>query len=63
MMNVFISSEKLFSFLRYLKFFPDFFCYIEKQLDRKAKVNFKIYGITNWKTKNYNKHIARYLKK
>ena len=62
-MMFFISSEKLFSFLRYSQFCPDFFSYIGKQLDRKAKVNFKIYDVTNWNTKSYNKHIARYLKK
>ena len=35
----------------------------EKRLDKKAKVNLKIYDATNWNTKNYNKHIAKYLKK
>ena len=59
----FISSEKLFSFLRYLQFCPDFFGYIGKRLDKKAKVNLEIYDVTNCKIKNYNKHIARYLKK
>ena len=59
----FISSEKLFSFLRYLQFFPDSFGHIGKQLDKKSKVNFKIYDVTNWNTKNYNKHIVRYFKK
>ena len=62
-MMFFISSEKLFSFLRYLQFCPDFFCYIGKQLDKKTKVNFRIYDVTNWNTNNCNKHIARYLKK
>ena len=59
----FISPEKLFSFLRYLQFCPDFFGYIGKRLDKKPKVNLEIYDATNWKIKNYNKHIARYLKK
>ena len=40
-----------------------FFGYIGKQLDEKAKVNFKIYDATNRNTRNYNKLIARYLKK
>ena len=62
-MMFFISSEKLFSFLRYSQFCPDFFGYIGKQLDKKAKVNFKIYDVANWNTKSYNKHIARYFKK
>ena len=59
----FISSEMLFCFLRYLQFCSDFFCYIGKQLDKKTKVNLKIYDVTNWNTSNYNKHITRYLKK
>ena len=33
-----------------------------KQLDKKAKVNFKIYDILNWNKYSYNEHIARYLK-
>ena len=30
---------------------------IGKWLDKKAKVKFKIYDVTNWNTNNYNKHI------
>ena len=58
-----ISSEKLFSFLKYLQFCPDSFGYMGKRLDKRAKVNLRIHGVTNWKTKNRNKHIAKYLKK
>ena len=58
----FISSQKLFFFLRYLHFCRDVFGYVEKSLDEKAKVNFKIYGVTNWSKNYYNDHIARYLK-
>ena len=39
------------------------FGYVEKRLDKKGKVNFKIYDITNWRTNNYNRHITEYLKK
>ena len=46
-----------------LKIVQIFFGYLEKRLDKKAKVNCKIYDVTNWNTNNYNKHIARYLKK
>ena len=35
---------------------------VEKRLDKKAKVNFKMYDVTNCITNNYNTHIARYLK-
>ena len=42
---------------------PDFFGHVRKWLDKKSKGNFKIYDFKNWETNNYNKHIARYLKK
>ena len=45
---IFISCEKFFFFLRYLHFFPCPFGYVEKRLDKKATVNFKIYDVTNW---------------
>ena len=45
--NVLISCQKLFSFLKYLHFCPDFFGYIEKWLDKKGKFNFKIYDVTD----------------
>ena len=45
------------------KFCSDLFGYVEKQIDKNAKVNFKIYDATKWNTNNYYKHIARYLKK
>ena len=37
--------------------------YLEKQLDKKDMVNFKIYDVTDWTTSNYNTHIAQYLNK
>ena len=50
--------EKFFFFffmaflaLRIFKFLPWLFCYVEKGLDKKTKVNFKIYDVTDW-TKN-----------
>ena len=56
-MTFFVSPEKLFSFLRYLKFCPYFFVHVYK----KVKVSFKIYDVIYWKTNNYNAHIAQYL--
>ena len=41
----FIACEKLFSFLRYLNFCPDFFDDVGKWLDKKAKFNFRIYDV------------------
>ena len=58
-----VSSENLFSVLTYLQFYLDFFGYIRKRLDKKAKVNFQIYDVTNWNTKNHNRHITRHHKK
>ena len=37
--------------------------YIEKRLDKKAMVNFKIHEVTDWTRNNYNTHITQYLKK
>ena len=39
------------------------FGYVEKLLDIIVTVNFKIYDVTDFKTNNYNTHIAEYLKK
>ena len=36
---------------------------MEKRLDKKAKVNFKLYDVKDWETNNYNKHVAQYPKK
>ena len=56
-----ISSEKLFSFQRYLYFCVAFLAMWKKRLDYKVRVNFKIHDVTAWLTKNYNTHIVRYL--
>ena len=39
---------KLFSFIRYLNFYPAVFSHVGKRLDGKANVNFEIYDITDW---------------
>ena len=48
---------EIFTFLSWL------FGHVEKQLDKKAKVNFKIYGVTDWTKNNYKINIVQYLKK
>ena len=53
----------LFLFLRYLIFYPDFCGHLGKRLDKKGKVNFKIYDVTDWITNNYNTYIDQYPKK
>ena len=63
MKNVFLFDvtssfrSEIFTFLSWL------FDYVEKRLDKKVKVNSKIYDVTDWTTYDYNTHIARYLKK
>ena len=54
-------------FLLYLK---NAFCsilvtfgHVGKWFDKKAKVDFKIYDVTNWETNNCNTHIVQDLKK
>ena len=63
MKNAFYFMFKAPCVLEILKFFPDFFGNIRKWLDKKAKVNFRIYNVTHWITNNYNTHINQYLKK
>ena len=57
---LFISSQKLFPFLRYLNFCSDFFVHVVKQLHKKAKVNFNVYHTTTWER---NTRIAQHLRK
>ena len=57
----FISSQGLFSFLRYLQLCLDFFAHGGKAFDNKAKINFKIYDLTNWNTNN--EHIVKVIEK
>ena len=35
------------------------FDYVERWFDKKVKVNFKIYYVTDWTTNNYNTHSAQ----
>ena len=48
---------KIFKLLSYL------FGNVEKRLDWKNKVHFKIYDVTTWLINNFNTHIAQYLTK
>ena len=42
-----------------IQFFVLTFGYVEKQFDQKDRVNFKIYDVTNWLTKNCNTHTGQ----
>ena len=41
-----------------ISIFSLLFSNIEKQLDEKDKVHFKIYNVATWETNNCNTHIA-----
>ena len=60
---VFISSQKLFSFSRYLNFYIDSLVIQKKWLDYKYKIDFKIYDVTSRLANNYTTHIAQYFLK
>ena len=50
--NAFSFIFKLCLFLRYLHSCPDF---LVIRFDKKSKVNFKIYGVTDWTTNKISK--------
>ena len=45
---LFISCYKVILFLRFQIFCQGFIGYVEERLNKNAKVNFKIYGVTEW---------------
>ena len=49
---------KVLFILEIFTFLYHIFGYVEKRLDKKAMVNFKIYDITNWITNICNIHTA-----
>ena len=55
-----ISCQKLVSISRYLSFLSWLFGNVAKHLDKRDKVNFKIYDVTTWLTNNCNTHIVQY---
>ena len=54
---------KTFFILEIFTFLSWHFAYLEKLLDEKAEVNFKIYDITESITSNCNTQNAQYMKK
>ena len=59
----FFFMSKALSVFKIFKFLFRLFAHIGKRLDKKVKVNLKIYDVTDWKPKNFNRHISQYLKK
>ena len=63
MKNAFYFISKALFVCEIFTFNSDFFCFAEKRLVKKAKVNFKIYDVTDRTTNNCNIHIVQYIKK
>ena len=59
---LFISPQKLFRSQDLYDFVLTFW-FVEKRLNLKDKVNFKIYDAITWLTNNCNTHIDQYFKK
>ena len=49
---------KAYLILEIFTFLSRLFGYVEKRLDIKAKVSFKIYDFTEWTKDNYYTHMA-----
>ena len=62
MKNALYFMLKTLFILKILTFLSLLFGYVEKRLDKKAKVNFEIYGVTIWTINKYNTHIIQYPK-
>ena len=63
MTNAFYFLLKATYILEKFTFLSWLFGYVEKRLDKKAEVNFKIYDVTGLTVNNYNTHIIQHLKK
>ena len=62
-LNAFYFMFKALFVLKISNFCWLFFGHAGKPIDKKTKVNFKIYDVTDWGANSYNTHIAQYLKK
>ena len=63
MKNAFYFTLNALFVLKMFKFLSWLFGNVEKRFDEKAKVIFKVFNATTWKTNNCNTHIVQYLKK
>ena len=61
--NGFTSMLKALFVREILTFLYWVLCYVEERLDKKTKVNFKIYDFIDWTKINCNTHIVQYLNK
>ena len=63
MKNAFYFMLKSLFVIEIFTFLSSHFGNIEKRLDKKAMINFKIYDFTHWTTNNHNTHVTLGLKK
>ena len=56
MQNAIYFTLKALFVIKIFKNFPLLFVHVEKRLNLKAKVSYKIYDVTNWIISNYNTH-------
>ena len=63
MKNVFYFMLKVLFVLEMFTFISWRFGYVEKGLDKKVKVNFKIYDVIDWTANIGNTRIVQYLNK
>ena len=63
MKNAFCFILKALLVLEIFAFFSGLFGYVEKWLDKKTRVNFKIYDVTDWTTNSHNRPLLFFLRK
>ena len=61
--NAFYFILKALFVLKIFTFFSRLFGHVGKFLDKKTKVDFKIYDVTDWAANHYNTHIVQHLEK
>ena len=61
MESPFYVTLKVLFILKIFKFLIWLFGYVEKWLDQKDKVDFKIYDVATWETSNCNTHWVVYI--
>ena len=54
--------NKALFILKIIMFLSWRFDQVGKRFDKKTKINFKMYDVTDWKTNTYNTNIVQYLK-
>ena len=60
---VFYFMLKVVFVLEIFAFSSWLFGYVEKRRNKKVKVSFKIYDVTDWTTSDFNTYIVQYLKR